>query len=293
MRIHLRFASIPVLILVLSVPAIPQAVDQLVPPALSSALEHWRAAVLSGDAEALKRVYTAAPQIQNLKKESISLADELQFWSSQKKNGLQSIVLDIVKVEPPQSGIQYVKFEAELKNKTTAGTRTNYVVVIQGWQSVSAPRIAWETRTGILRLKQPVRLNPKLYDPAADARVEIREAEQRAAREHKRVLLMFGGNWCYDCHVLDLAFHSGDVEPTLDRNYIVVHVDVGEYDKNLDLAEKYQVPLKKGVPAIAVVDPADKLIFSQQAGEFQAARSLSPEDVIAFLRKWKPASHAR
>src|SRR5512136_1968187 len=132
-------------------------------------------------------------------------------------------------------------------------------------------------RTGALRLKQPVRLNPKLYDPAADARAEIREAEQRAAREHKRVLLIFGGNWCYDCHVLDLAFHSGDVEPTLDRNYIVVHVDVGEYDKNLDLAEKYQIPLKKGVPAIAVVDPPDKLLFSQQAGEFQAARSLAPE----------------
>ena len=277
----------------LSAVSFAQATDQLLPSGLASSVEHWRAAVLAGDADALQRFYAPAPQIQDPKKQPIPLADELRFWSSQKKSGLASITLDIVKVDPPQNGIQYVKFQAELKNRTAQGTRTNYVVAIQGWQVGSSPRIAWETRTGTVRLKQPVRLNPKLYDPAADARSEIREAEQRAGREHKRVLLIFGGNWCYDCHVLDLAFHSGDVEPTLDRNYIVVHVDVGEYDKNLDLAERYQVPLKKGVPALAVVDPPDQLIFSQQAGEFQAARSLAPEDVIAFLQKWKPAPHAR
>jgi len=277
------------IVLLLSGAALAQSVDQLAPPALAASLEQWRRAALSGNAEALKQLYSPGASILDLKKQPISLADELQFWASQKKDGLRSASLDIVKVEQ-QGGAQAVKFQAELKGKTALGARTNYVVAVQFWQD---SKIVAETRSGLLRLKQPVRLDPKLYDPSADARSEILRSEARAAREHKRVLLVFGGNWCYDCHVLDVAFHSGDIEPTLDRNYLVVHVDVGEYTRNLDLAEKYQVPLKKGVPAIAVVDPADKLIFSQQAGGFQAARSMSPEQILAFLNKWKPPRPVR
>lgn len=270
-----------------------QRLDQLLPPALAPSIEHWRAAVLAGDAAALKGLYDPSAQIQDPKKQPISLADELQFWTAAKKSRLQAVKLDIVKVDPPQNGVQFVKLQAELKERTAAGPKTQYVVAVQGWKAASAPRIVTETRTAMLRLKQPVRLNPKLYDTAADAKTDIREAEQRAAHEHKRVLLIFGGNWCYDCHVLDLAFHSGDIEPTLRANYLEVHVDVGEYNKNLEVAQKYQVPLDKGVPAIAVVDPTDKLIFSQQGGEFEAARSMAPEQILAFLNKWKPAAHAR
>ena len=50
-------------------------------------------------------------------------------------------------------------------------------------------------------------MKKNLYPDDADARAEIKEAEQKAAGDHKRVLLVFGANWCYDCHVLDLAFH--------------------------------------------------------------------------------------
>ena len=289
----MTFLRVCITLIVFSTSLSAQRVDQLVPPALAPSLERWRAAVLSGDAAALKSFYDPSPQIQDIKKQPISLAEELQFWTAAKKEGLQTIKLDVVKVDPPQNGVQIVKFQAELKNRTAAGGRTRYVVAVQGWKADSSPRIVVETRTAMLRLKQPVRLNPKLYDPVANAKAEIRETEARAARQHKRVLLVFGGNWCYDCHVLDLAFHSGDIEPTLQRNYLLVHVDIGEYNKNLDLAEKYQIPLQKGVPAIAVVDAADKLVFSQQAGEFETARSMSPEQILDFLNKWKPPARLR
>ena len=140
------------------------------------------------------------------------------------------------------------------------------------------------------RLKQPLKLNPNLYNPQADAKREIKEALEQAARGHKNVILVFGGNWCYDCHVLDLAFHHPEIEPRLKTHYILVHVDIGEYNKNLDLAERYQVPLKKGVPALAVLAADGKLLYSQQAGEFESARSLAPEDVTAFLKRWQPAA---
>jgi thioredoxin-related protein len=128
-----------------------------------------------------------------------------------------------------------------------------------------------------------------IYPANVDAKAEIAEALATASKTHRRVILVFGGNWCYDCHVLDTAFHSPEIAPTLNSNFVVVHVDVGEFNKNLDIAEKYEVPLKAGVPASAVLERDGKLLFSQKQGEFESARSLATQDVLAFLNKWKPA----
>ena len=135
-------------------------------------------------------------------------------------------------------------------------------------------------------LQPPAQRNPQLYDTNANAEKEIREAKATAGKEHKRILLVFGGNWCIDCHVLDNAFHQPRIAPLLKSNFIVVHVDVGEYTKNLELAQKYHVDLKKGVPSIAVLETTGGFLYS--TSEFEKTSVLSEEDVIAFLDKWKP-----
>jgi len=276
--------SLPVLLALLS-SALSVAGQDFAP------LDRWKAAVLGGDDAALRLLYSTNPpaDIQNPKKQPIPLADELRFWEGLKGEGLSAMKIEVTKLEPgPLAGSQLVAFEAELRLKTPSGLQTEYVVQTQIWQMGTTPQIVAAVRGEPRRLKQPLKLNPNLYNPQADANREIKEALERAAREHKNVILVFGGNWCYDCHVLDLAFHHPEIEPKLKAHYIVVHVDIGEYNKNLDLAERYQIPLKKGVPALAVLAPDGKLLYSQQAGEFEAARSLAPEDVIAFLKEWQP-----
>ena len=114
------------------------------------------------------------------------------------------------------------------------------------------------------------------------------EALGYAAKDHKRVLLVFGGNWCYDCHVLDTTFRSKAFAPLVNANYHVIHINVGSYDTNLDLAKKYEIPLEKGVPSLAILDPDDTLVVSQKKGEFESTVRIGPEDVAEFLKKWKP-----
>jgi len=132
-----------------------------------------------------------------------------------------------------------------------------------------------------------------IYNESADARAEIKEALVKAAAEHKRVIVVFGANWCFDCHVLDKAFHSPDLAPILAANYEVVHVDIGKGEKNQDLMAKYEVPMKRGIPGLAVLDANGKLVYSQQNGEFENARALNPQDFLAFLNKWKPGAQGR
>ncbi len=127
-----------------------------------------------------------------------------------------------------------------------------------------------------------------IYSDTANAKEEIRQAILTAASEHKRVLLDFGGNWCPDCKVLDIYFHDPGNAALLAANYVLVDVSVGQYDKNLDLARKYGIPLNKGVPALAVLDGSGRVVYAQRNGEFEAMRKLDSATVTAFLEKWKP-----
>lgn len=133
------------------------------------------------------------------------------------------------------------------------------------------------------------RVLPKnhIYDEAVDPKVDIAAGLKKAKAEHKRVILDFGGDWCGDCQVLDVYFHQAPNAALLDENFVLVHVFIGRMDKNLDIPAKYDVPLKKGVPALAVLDAKGKLLYSQTTGEFENMRNMDTSSVTDFLNRWK------
>jgi thioredoxin 1 len=140
----------------------------------------------------------------------------------------------------------------------------------------------------IVALGSPARsAQPDIYPPPEGAMADIAAALKSAAASHKRVILDFGGNWCTDCHVLDFYFHDAANRPLLDANYVLVHINVGHSDANLDIAARYQIPLTKGVPAIAVLDERGKLLYSQKTGEFEAMRRMQTGAVTDFLVRRK------
>jgi len=134
---------------------------------------------------------------------------------------------------------------------------------------------------------EPVAVKKDLYPADANAKNEIDEALKLAATDHKRVLLMFGGNWCYDCHVLDRALREGAAGKIVSESFVLVHVDIGEVSNNLDLAKQYKIPLEKGVPAVAILGSDGELLYGSRDGEFEAARRMIKKDLVAFLLRWK------
>jgi thiol:disulfide interchange protein len=129
---------------------------------------------------------------------------------------------------------------------------------------------------------------PDIYPDPERAKTDLAAALRTAAADHLRIILDFGGNWCPDCHVLDGYFHDSVNGPLLEAGFLLVHVNIGRLDRNLDIAELYQIPLKKGVPALAVLDTDGKLLYSQRTGEFEAMRRMQPTAVTEFLAQWKP-----
>jgi thiol-disulfide isomerase/thioredoxin len=251
--------------------------------------EQWKELVLKGDAAGLKALYSAHPVAQ-IKAGTTDLdADgEVRFWVGVKA---KSMHVEMLQGGSPQvqPGSQQVFFQAEIRSAAGPKEQTYYISGGQLWQQQDQQwRILVAKRTDPSRLEQPTSNQKNIYPSGVDARAEIKEALLKSQKVHKRVLVVFGANWCYDCHVLDLAFARPDVAPLLESNFEVVHVDIGQGDKNQDLMKEYEVPMDRGIPALAVLDPEGKLLFSQKNGEFEKARALGPEDLLAFLDKWKP-----
>jgi len=137
------------------------------------------------------------------------------------------------------------------------------------------------------RPETPVMAPRHIYSETANPKADIAAGLAKAKREHKRVILDFGGDWCPDCQVLDIYFRQPENAKLMQKHFVLVHVWIGQMDRNIDLAAKYGVPIFKGVPALAVLAADGTVVYSQQTGQFNSMRHMESKSVTKFLEKWK------
>ncbi|MBN2088182.1 thioredoxin family protein [candidate division KSB1 bacterium] len=133
----------------------------------------------------------------------------------------------------------------------------------------------------------------EIFNPDANVKLAIQQAIQKAELENKNILLMFGANWCPWCHRLYTLFNQNDsVKTALDSNYILVLVDLGRRNKNMDIDSLYGQPNKLGFPALVVLNKTGQQIHTQETGALELTgenvKGHDSQKVIAFLRKWRP-----
>lgn len=141
----------------------------------------------------------------------------------------------------------------------------------------------------------------QVYDEKADAKEQIAAALKKAARENKRVLIQWGGNWCPWCLKLHELMNSNQsIAKIASSEYEVVHVDAGRNNKNVDLAQSYGADLpKSGFPYLTVLDSQGKPVANQETGALEkkdasgesvgVAAGHDPDKVLAFLQQQKVA----
>ena len=69
------------------------------------------------------------------------------------------------------------------------------------------------------------------------------------------------------------------------KNFKVVKVNVGKFDRNVDIADSYGVPLKNGIPAVVMLSPAGKVMYATRAGELADARNMGDTAIYEFFAK--------
>ena len=147
--------------------------------------------------------------------------------------------------------------------------------------------IAYKATEAQMRAPAVPAVHRHIYPEIAQAEPDVKAALAEARSEKKRVLMIFGGDWCGDCQVLDINLRQPENQALLEKSYVVVHVNIGHMDQNVELAQRYGVPLKRGVPAVSVVSGTGKVVHAQETGEFADMRNMDPRSVNQFLMEWK------
>lgn len=130
---------------------------------------------------------------------------------------------------------------------------------------------------------------PYPYHSDADAVRAVAAAKMRAAASGKLLLVDLGGNWCPDCRILSGVMDLPVLKAFVDAYYVLVVVDVGLIDKNLQIPAHYGVGKKQlpAVPALLVVDPrTDTLLNKGDVEALVGAHGMTPQAIADWLAKW-------
>lgn len=147
--------------------------------------------------------------------------------------------------------------------------------------AATAPKVHVRSIDG---LAQPL---PYPYDEQANADRAVAAAHARAKAAHKLLLIDLGGNWCADCRILAGVMRLPEVDAFVRAHYEVVAVDVGRFDKNLQVPARYGVRELRGVPALLIVDPArDRTLNPSRVFALADARSMTPQALADWLAQW-------
>jgi thiol-disulfide isomerase/thioredoxin len=148
--------------------------------------------------------------------------------------------------------------------------------------AVTAPRV---TAQSFEQLPKPL---PLPYSQTAPAMAAVDKARAKAKASGKLLLIDLGGNWCLDCRILAGTMELPEVDPWVKKHYELVSVDVGRFDKNLDVPARYGFKDRlAGVPALLVVDPkSDKLVNVGKTTALSDARSMNPQGLADYLAQF-------
>jgi len=125
------------------------------------------------------------------------------------------------------------------------------------------------------------------YDTAANADAQVDAAIARAKKDGKEVLIDLGGNWCADCRIMAGLMELPEMKVFLRAHYEMVSVDVGRFDKNLQIPARYGITTRlEGVPAFLVATPGGKLLNPGHVSAIQDARHMTPQALADWLAQW-------
>lgn len=153
---------------------------------------------------------------------------------------------------------------------------------LAGGAALAAPA----PKMGIESLSQLATPLPRPYDESADAKAQVAKAQALAKREHKLLLIDLGGNWCPDCRILAALMRRPELAAFVQAHYVVVAVDVGHEDKNLDIPGRWGVEALKGVPSLLIVNRHGALVNKGDITALHDARNMTPQAIADYLAKW-------
>ena len=124
---------------------------------------------------------------------------------------------------------------------------------------------------------------PRPYDKTVKAWDSVDQAFARARHSQKRVMLVMGANWCHDSRALAGHFETPKFQTLIHESYELVYVDVGQKNRNTDIAQVYGIDSIVGTPTVMILSPEGVLLNASTAPTWRNAASRTQDDVFIYF----------
>jgi thioredoxin-related protein len=115
------------------------------------------------------------------------------------------------------------------------------------------------------------------------AQQDLAAALTRASANRHHVILVFGANWCHDSRSLAGWFATPRFRDMLAGKYEIVWIDVGQKDKNLDLARRFRLDGIAGTPTVLIVDAGGKPMNLADAPGWRNASTRTSDAIFDYF----------
>lgn len=126
---------------------------------------------------------------------------------------------------------------------------------------------------------------PLPYDGEICTEIDVKKFMEATTSKSKQPIIIFGGNWCPDCRILDGSLQVPSIKKFMSEHFEIMHIDVGRYDKNMELMDYFGVAREEGVPRVIVFDKEMNILNSSSTKEWTTARERSLQDIFNYFQR--------
>ena len=127
---------------------------------------------------------------------------------------------------------------------------------------------------------------PLPYDEKVIDSLQLDKFIDMSSSKGKQPDVIFGGNWCPDCRILDGTLAMPTIKKFLQQHYQVMHIDIGRYDRNMELMDHLNIETKKGVPRVVILDLEKNIVNSSTSSEWTTARDRKQQEIYNYFQKF-------
>jgi thiol-disulfide isomerase/thioredoxin len=125
-------------------------------------------------------------------------------------------------------------------------------------------------------------------EPSLVAQDAVDEALSDAAISGKHAIIVMGADWCHDSRALAGWFQTPRFETMLGDNFVVRYIDVGQKDRNIDVARRFGLEDIVGTPTIIVTNTDGKVLNLDTAPTWRNAASRSEDEIFDYFAELAP-----
>jgi len=131
----------------------------------------------------------------------------------------------------------------------------------------------------VLNMPLPLPYNGEIYSES-----DIERFLNSSINKSKQPIIIFGGNWCPDCRILEGTLQLPTIKKYMIEHYEIMHVDVGRYDKNMNLISYFKIPKEEGVPRVLVFDTNKNILNMESTKEWTTARDRKQQEIFNYFQ---------